>query len=318
MASRERRHDSTERMMNLIALLTESNAGLTLDSIVNRMAPQYSGTPEGIRTAFERDKKVLRDLGLPIVTHVLGGDEAGRTAYSIDRSVYRTYNFGLTPGEMAALQEAAATVQIGTSWGRQAVQWLGGEVPPSETREVARVVAGGAVLPSLWRAVTDNRGARFRYHGKDRHVHPYGLLARNGFWYLIAHDPGRDARVTYRVDRIDGDVVLGDAGEFERPADFSLESGYIRDPKVFPGGDEELAIVRVDPRLAQVVIRELGAEAVVATRSDGSVDVRVPCGNRIAFRSWLYAMVDRAMVVSPDSVRDEIMRELEAIEGANR
>lgn len=318
MASKASRVDAAERMMNLIALLTESSEWLTLEQIVNRMSSWYSGSAEGIRTTFERDKKVLRDVGLPIVTKTLGGADAGKTAYSIDRSVYRVFNFGLTADELTALQEAAATVQMGTSWGRQAVQWLGGEVPPADSREAARVVAGEPVLPRLWSAVADNRSARFSYHGRDRHVHPYGLLARNGFWYLIAFDPSRDARVTYRVDRIDGDVTIGEAREFERPAEFSLESGYTRDPKVFPGGDDEVAVVRVSPVLASVVVRELGAESVVATMPDGSVDVRVPCGNRIAFKSWLFAMVDRAVVMSPPALRGEIEGELESMAGGAR
>lgn len=302
--------------MNLIALLTESSEWLTLEQIVNRMSPWYSGSAEGVRTTFERDKKVLREVGLPIITKTLGGSDAGKTAYSIDRSVYRVFNFGLTADELAALQEAAATVQMGTTWGRQAVHWLGGEVPADDSHEAARVVAGTPVLPQLWSAVSDNRTARFSYHGRERHVHPYGLLARNGFWYLIAFDPTRDAKVTYRVDRIEGNVSIGDEHEFDRPSGFSLESGYTRDPKAFPGGDDEVAIVRVSAVLSSVVVRELGIDAVVATMPDGSVEVRVPCGNRVAFKSWLFAMVDRAVVVSPSSLRDEIAAELELMVGS--
>jgi predicted DNA-binding transcriptional regulator YafY len=63
------------------------------------------------------------------------------------------------------------------------------------------------------------------------------------------------------------------------------------------------------------VIRELGDDAVVARRSDGSVDVEVSCGNRMAFRSWLYAMVDRAEVLSPESVRAEVIADLERMAG---
>lgn len=303
--------------MNLIALLTSSRGDMTLERIVDSMAPQYTGTPEGIRTAFERDKKILRDLGLPIVTKTLGGSDAGRTAYSIDRSVYRSYDFGLTPEELAALQEAAVTVQIGTTWGKEAVQWLGGEISDAHNRESARVVAGTSSLPVLWSAVRESRGVRFAYHGRERHVYPYGLLARNGFWYLIAHDPVRGDRLNYRVDRIDGDVEVGEPGEFERPTDFTLESGYTRDAKVFPGGNEEYAVVRIDPLLGPRVVRELGSDSVVARRSDGSIEVEVPCGNRLAFRSWLFAMVDRAYVVSPESVRNEIIAELERIGGMN-
>jgi hypothetical protein len=73
--------------------------------------------------------------------------------------------------------------------------------------------------------------------------------------------------------------------------------------------------VRLDSRIAPGVVRELGDGAIVAVRADGSVDVEVSCGNRMAFRSWLYAMVDRAEVVSPESVRNEIVADLVRLAG---
>ena len=39
------------------------------------------------------------------------------------------------------------------------------------------------------------------------------------------------------------------------------------------------------------------------------------CGNRVAFRSWLYAMVDRAVVLRPESVRAEVMADLVRMSG---
>ena len=52
--------NSAERMLNLVALLTESNRPLTLEDIGNYMEHQYPEKAEARRTAFERDKKSLR------------------------------------------------------------------------------------------------------------------------------------------------------------------------------------------------------------------------------------------------------------------
>ena len=120
--------NSAERMLNLVALLTESNRPLTLEDIGNYMERQYPEKAEARRTAFERDKKSLRKLGVPITMQVLGGNDAGKTAYSIDRTEYKLINFDLTKDELSALQQAAALVQIDTQWGKQAVQWLGGDI----------------------------------------------------------------------------------------------------------------------------------------------------------------------------------------------
>ena len=302
-------------MLNLMALLSDSPAPLTLEEIMNRMGSQYSDSAEARRISFERDKKVLRKLGVPITTQTLGGNDAGKTAYSIDRSGYSLIDFGLTSEEMDALQAAAAMVQIGTSWGRQAVQWLGGEVGTAQASSTVAVDAGSTVLPVLWDAVAEGRTATFSYHDRFRTVHPYGLIARNGFWYLVAFDPERSAQVTFRVDRIEGEVLAGNPGDFERPAEFNLAKAYNRDPKQFPSAGDETAIVRIDAGVAPTVVTELGQDAVVAERPDGSVEVEVACGNTVAFRSWLYALVDRAEVLSPEHVRTAIIEDLSRMSG---
>lgn len=315
MARNSASGNSTERTLNLVALLTDSPRPLTLEEIADRMVGQYPDSPVSRRTMFERDKRTLRDLGVPLTVKTLAGDDAGKAAYSIDRTEYQLIDFGLTPDELSALQQAAAIVQIGTPWGKQAVQWLGGEIIDDVVGATAHVDARSDVLPTLWRAVSQKNSVMFGYRGKGRVVHPYGLLARNGFWYLIAFDTSRSAQVTFRVDRIDGQVTIDESEKFERPHGFDLATAYSRDAKEFPGGAKEVAIVRIDRRLAPSVIRELGHDAVVARRSDGSVDVEVACGNRVAFRTWLYAMVDRAVVVSPESVRAEVMDDLRRLAG---
>jgi hypothetical protein len=77
-----------------------------------------------------------------------------------------------------------------------------------------------------------------------------------------------------------------------------------------------MAIVRVDHRVAPAVLRELGDEALVARRSDGSIDVEVACGNSTAFESWLFAMVDRAEVISPPEVRARVIGRLQEMAGS--
>lgn len=315
MASKQPSVNSTERMLNLVALLTESSRPVTLEEISNKMAGQYPAADEARRTAFERDKRSLRALGLPITTQTLSGSDAGKTAYSIDRTAYALIDFGLTDAELDALQQAAALVQIGTTWGKQAVLWLGGEVSSVDAPTSVKVNAQSQSLPALWQAVEKQSAASFAYRNKNRVVHPYGLLARNGFWYLIARDVERDMQVTYRVDRIEGDISTGEPGTFVRPADFDVVSAFERDAKRFEQGGNEVAVVRLDHRVAPAAIRELGDDAIVARRADGSVDVEVACGNRIAFKAWLYAMVDRAEVLSPDNVRQEIIDDLRRMAG---
>ena len=319
MAGRDK-FPSTERIINLLVLLTESNVPVTYEQIMNEMGFQYPDGAEGRRIAFERDKKVLRQVGVPITTQVLGGDEAGRTAYSVDKTEYALIDFGLTPKEMSALQQAAATVRMGTPWGGRAVRWLGGEMVEATEPAVARVVADDPRLPVLHEACARRCETSFTYHGRQRRVHPYGLVARSGFWYLVCHDTERDDRGVYRVDRIEGDPTMSAPDAFVRPAGIILDRFFERDSKLFGDGDgdAETAIVRIDGRLAPAVIRELGDEAIRARLADGAVEMRVPCANRYAFRNWLFSMVDRAEVLAPADLRAEIAAELALLAGVTR
>lgn len=315
--------DSTVRLLNLVALLTEATEPLSIDQIANEMSNlaeeyRYSTDPaesEGRRTMFNRDKKSLQQLGIDIVTTTLSGQNAGVGAYYINKDSYAPVDFGLTPEEMEALQLAAAVVQIEQPWGRHAVQWLGGAVEDPPTGAVAHVAAGTPVLTALFSAVRTRSVARFSYHGRDREVRPYGLVSRKGFWYLVGHDTGHGSQRTFRVDRIDGAVTAGEPGAFERPEGFDIEHAIISDPKRFPGGEDRHATVRIDANLVPGVVRELGEQAVVARNEDGTVDFLVPCGNHLAFRSWLFSMVDRAVVIAPEDVRRAIIDELSSVAG---
>ena len=72
--------NAAERMLNLLALLSVRSQPITLRQIRQELRGQYSDNEQASRAQFERDKSDLRDLGIPIETVVLGGDQAGETA----------------------------------------------------------------------------------------------------------------------------------------------------------------------------------------------------------------------------------------------
>ena len=300
-------HDPAERMLNLLALLGNNSQPQTLEQIMDQMGAEYGSSDEGRRTSFERDKASLREMGVPISNIVLRGDAAGKTAYFLNKKGYGTLASQLTVDEIKALQEAAAMVQIDTEWGRRAVVRLGGVIDDHVGFGTMHLESGSLALPELWRATNECRVVSMRYNAKDRTVHPYGLLSRDGYWYLGAYDLTRKEEVVFRVDRIQGDVVIGAAPQaFVRRADYKLADAMPADAKLFDGADEQ-AVVRIDKVLALTVARELGQSGVILTHKNGDIDVRVSCANRVAFRAWLFAMVDRAEVLSPPNVRQEVI-----------
>jgi hypothetical protein len=86
-------------------------------------------------------------------------------------------------------------------------------------------------------------------------VDPYGLLARAGFWYLVGYDHLRADRRTFRIDRIDGEISVGDRRSFNRPKDFDLQKAVPTEAELLAEGhgEDAVATVLVDASLASGV-----------------------------------------------------------------
>ena len=300
-----------ERVTNLLTLLLETRVPLTLKQISQELAGMYPDKYVALRGAFERDKALLRDIGVPIETEVLGGDQAGETAYLIDRDRYELRGLQLDDDERHALQMAVATIRSDT--GQEGVWKLGGSVLPSSS--VVTNVAQHDALPTLRAASGSRTTVAFRYRGTERELDPYGLLLREGFWYVIGHDHRHQEVRTYRVDRIEGDVTLRQGASFERPDGFDVRAAFPADAKLLGEADDgaSSAEVAVDPPLAAVVRGELGDAAVVREDAAGVVVFRVPCVNRDAFRSWVLGLGHHAEVLGPPEVRADLVAWLRAI-----
>ena len=157
---------------------------------------------------------------------------------------------------------------------------------------------------------------RFRYRDVERTVDPWGLLLRDGFWYVIGFDHGRSEQRTYRIDRIEGSVDAVPGSSFERPAGFDPRAAFPEDPKLI-GATETVPVarVRIDAERARAAVRDLAEERVLWRGDDGAVEVEVPCANLPAFRSWLLGFAEHAEVIEPADVRAHVVAWLEAVAG---
>ncbi len=311
--------DRVERLTNLLALLLETPRPLTLVEIAGEMHGQYPTAKPTLRAAFERDKAALREIGVPIETEVLSGDRAGESGYRIDRARYELADLDLAEDERRAIQLALAAVRSPSgsaiTAGEQALWKLGGgqlDIGQTVTANVPELPA----LPTIRRAVARRAVIGFSYRGHDRRVDPYGLMLRDGFWYVLGRDHGHDELRTYRVDRVAGDVeIIGEDHAFERPAGFDPRDVLPTDAKQFgvAGDKATVARVRIAPERAGLVEREVGSDRVVARRRNGAIEVVVPAGNAAAFASWALGLTDHAEVLSPKAVRDDLVSRLRAL-----
>lgn len=301
-----------ERVTNLLTLLLTTRRHLTFDEIRNELRGQYPDNIVAARAAFERDKAILRDEGVPIDSEILGGDRAGTTGYRIVRSAYELGDLGLTPEESRALRVAVSTLRMGRSWGEEALWKV--ETADLESDSVGPPIQvtwmADEHVPVVHEAVSRRRWMTFGYHGRVRRVDPYGLLAQTGKWYLVGFDHDAGALRTFRVDRFEDSVETGPENSFTVPGDFDIRSAFPRDPKELPGSIDvgaERAVVRLDASEAPLAMLQLGAEAVVQRLDDGRIDVEVPCSNVVAFTHWVLGYMDRAEVLSPPALRAHIV-----------
>ena len=277
-------------------------------------------TLDSARASFERDKALIRNLGVRI-TETITHD--GATEYTIRREDYFLPDLGLTRDEQLALHFAAARVDLGETWDLEAVAKLTGTDDGSSIGEVeapgaevaletaaAGQQAASTLLPTLASAVAERAQVRFTYGGRQRDTQPLGLLCRAGYWYFAAVEDSTSK--TFRVDRIEGDARIGERGTFER-SDIDVASLLPREPMEIDFGDDFVARVRIDATMASQPTAERGR--VVERHDDGSVTVEARVRNRAAFRAWLLDMGRHAVVESPPELVTDIVSWLGALAG---
>lgn len=308
--------DRVERLTNLVALLLETREPLSLRQIVGELDGMYPDGQVARRAAFERDKALLRDIGVPIESEIVqGGADPGQTRYWIDRRNYELEPLGLDAEEQRALQVAVAAIRQRSMIARQALWKLGAEAVHSPVPATV-VVSVTAIVGDLREAIERRSLVGFGYKGAERQVEPHGLLLRNGFWYLVGFDRDRGARRTFRIDRIEGRVTIGEPGAFERQV-VERHEFFPADPKLIAEADEavQTALVRIDSPQSTLVERQVGADRVRERHPDGSIVVAVDYRSPMAMRSWVFDFGADAEVLEPADLRADLVAWLEGVVG---
>jgi predicted DNA-binding transcriptional regulator YafY len=125
-------------------------------------------------------------------------------------------------------------------------------------------VAGDTVL-LLAEAIRRRRRVEVEYRSRDgeqssRELSPHGLVVHSGRWYLSAHDHGRDAPRTFRVDRMERAAVAREPAQ-PRPPGFDAVAHvtralarvlYEHEVEVLLHLPPEDAATRISPTLAEL------------------------------------------------------------------
>jgi predicted DNA-binding transcriptional regulator YafY len=298
--------DRRERLLNLLAALIETRAGLTRDDLVTNPALGYPPNPASARRAFERDKATLRAMGVPIRDI---GDDA-ETRYRVDPKEYYLPDLGLSDDELAALHVAVTAIGLGSTAGEGALMKLGG-IEGAGAAPIAELPFVDVLAP-LFEASRHRAVVRFSYRGRRRELEPWGLTSKFGHWYVVGFDRGADDMRVYRADRIDDEIETGAADTFAVPVDFRADS-YLEDrPWDYGEGRPTDVVVQVDPGYEVGFCQAVGPEAKVEPGEDGTTRVTIRAVEIRAVVNFVLGFLDHVQIVEPPEAREAVVAALDA------
>jgi proteasome accessory factor B len=299
--------EKIERLLTLMNVLLDAPRAISAEDLRDRV-PGYPADDASFKRAFERDKDDLREMGVPLLVETIPASDPPLLGYRIRKADYELRDPGLDGEELEALNLAAAITGFAGGMGQRALFKLGAGATDRPQAELP----ADPDLVAAFAGVAERRVLRFRYHGVGREVHPYRLQFVRGRWYLNGFDRTRGDERWFRMSRVEGSIVADpEPGAFERPIE--AVPGLELDPWVLGGGTDPVrAEVWFDPQVAPAVRREIAADAVIADGTDGLV-VGLEVTNREGFRSWVLSFLDRAEVLRPPELRDEVVAHLRAL-----
>ncbi len=300
--------DRTERVLNLTAILLDAQRPLSRAEIRDKVEG-YPDNDESFRRAFERDKELIREVGIPLEVQPIAFSD-NEDGYRIPPEKYYLQGASFTPAELAALHVATLAVQFGTT-DEEALWKLGGlgvtdaggtgfDSPISE-------LPTDAVLLDVFQGIQNHVPLSFEYRKSSgettaRTVEPWSLFFQRGRWYLRALDRAVQEQRSFRLDRMGSVEQL--RGETIQPPDLEPQPTVLRPWEIGTGEPVAIELFIAAPAVAPAAERIGSAPARTATVGgrDGAI-FEFEARAVDAVISFALEWLDEAVVLGPDQVR---------------
>lgn len=321
-----------ERLMNLVIALLATRNYLPAERI-RKTVLGYTECPsdDAFSRMFERDKNELRDLGIPLETGRVSKLDSTE-GYRIKRDAYALPDIELTADEAAAVAIAVQLWQspelITATQGALLKLRAAGvdvDVPDAAVSITAAAALPGIrgsepVLPILLSAIDSGQAVQFQHRPSrvepytTRTVEPWGVVTDRGRWYLVGKDRDRDAVRTFRLSRIGAEVTpIGPVGAVRKPDDVDLRDIVAEAVGEAPTGVQARIWV-ADGRATALRRAGAVAERMALGGRDGDV-VAIDIGSVDRLAREVAGHGADAVVLEPESLRDEVIARLRAQAG---
>jgi len=213
----------TERLLNLVCVLLTSEIGLTKTEIyqsVRGYQQKSDGNPESLIKLFERDKNLIREYGVQLVSDKEENHQNarykiadGEFAWPADLELSGRQ---LELLELAAMAWSKTSIQNWADFGLIKLRALGHNVDHSIIGIAPRITTADQNFESLSKAILDRVAVGFSYIKLDskepeqKTVVPGKIRNIEGEWVLLAKDVASDEVKNYLLRRIVSDIEFGE------------------------------------------------------------------------------------------------------------
>ncbi len=317
--------------MNLVIALLSTRTFISAERIRQTVyGYSDSASDEAFSRMFERDKNELRDLGIPLETGRVSQFDPTE-GYRINRDAYALPAVDLTADEAAAVAVATQLWEspeliTATQGALLKLRAAGVDVDAGDAGIAITSTAGmpgirgsEEVLGILLSAINSGQAVQFPHRPArsepytTRTVEPWGVVTDRGRWYLVGHDRDRDATRTFRLSRIGTDVkVIGPAGAVTRP-DVNLREIVHKVIGETPTGTQAKVWVADGRATALRRLAVVLGPRELDGRSGEEISIDIGMSDRLAREIASYGA--DAVVLEPQSLRDEVLERLRAQAG---
>lgn len=311
------------RQWNLIRMLASRRHGLT----VAEMTQELGVNDKTIRRDLERFQRI----GFPLEVDL---EEYGRKRWRI-RNDWNQTDSNFSFDEILALYLGRRFLEplAGTMFwqgARRAIQKIRSSLNEDTLCYLDRLAgqfyqtAGGAgdysskfdLVDELWRGVSKRRAVFITYRSQNSteslsyDIHPYGMVYHRGSLYLVGFSCQHDELRHWKVDRVEDAEVT--EVPFEPQQGFNLQRHLLGCFGVFKGDKPVKVRVRFSARVARYVIESTWHPSQkIENDGDGSVVAEFQLSDSEEIKHWILGFGAEAVVLAPQTLRDEIVEELD-------
>ena len=313
-------------LMKILLEKTDETHSITMSEIIDALQAYGIGAE---RKSLYDDLETLRVYGMDII----GTQE--------DRKYY--YHVGNRQFELAELKLLVDSVQsakfITEGKSNELIKKIEGLASQYEASQLHRqVFVNGRVktmnesiyynVDRIHTAIGENSRIRFRYfqwnvdkemelrhNGAVYEVSPWALSWDDENYYLIAYDSIQGIIKHFRVDKMLNIESSGEQREGKQMFKSFNMAAYARKTFGMYGGVEEWVRIKCDNSLAGVMIDRFGKDVSMTRLNEKQFVATVDVAVSRQFMAWVIGLGDGAEIIGPESVVDEMRKEIKRLAG---